>query len=90
MDRYLTNNVVLHFQKTKHKVAPKVYWFLYVSLSTDPSPSPIRVKLRDIASYLNINRYSVSRSLRILRNMGLIRYHRSKHGIVVTHVASSL
>ena len=83
---YRSNDVARYFKSTKHKVAPRVYWFLSV-MQDDGARF---TTLDEIATMINTNRHSVSRALRLLRNMGIVSYHRGKHGIFIDRVNTSI
>ena len=82
-----SNDVVRYFKGTKHRVAPRVYWFI---LSSHRETQPLETTLEEIATMVNTNRHSVSRALRLLRGMGVISYRRDKYGLLVEHVSDLL
>ena len=95
MISHSSNEVMLYFKSTKHKVAPKVYWFLYAQYGPDASvwqkDAGWRVTtLTEIADFLNTNRHSVSRALRLLRKMGIVSYRRGRHGLFIDYVNASI
>ena len=95
MISHSNNEVWAYFKNTKHKVAPLVYWFLFAQYGNDAaswqSDAGYRpTTLLEIADFLNTNRHSVSRALRLLREMGVVRYRRDKRGLMIDHVSASL
>ena len=74
--------VIAYFNTTKHIVAPRVYWLLRY-------PSPKATTLREIAFLVGSNRISVSRALRLLRDLKLVKYRRVAKGIVIEDVLES-
>lgn len=80
-----SNQVMVHFRTTKHVIAPRVYWYLRKGAMSGGSTS-----LREIAFFIGSNRMSVSRALRLLRNMGVVEYRRQSRGISVDKVLDYL
>jgi predicted transcriptional regulator len=88
------NEVVTYFRSTKHKVAPMVYRILRMRHESEvyqkhrfPNEP---ITLQEIADFLNTNRHSVSRALRLLKEMGVISYRRNKYGLLIEHVSDLL
>lgn len=85
-----SNEVVLYFKSTKHRVAPRVYWFLHSSRRNTDRDLPVQTTLEEIADIINTNRHSVSRALRLLRELGIVRYRRDNYGLMIDEVSDSL
>ena len=56
----------------------------------DDNPSHMKITLREIAFLIGSNRMSVSRALRLLRELGVVKYKRHGRGIVVEKVMEDL
>ena len=84
MKSHSDHPVMAYFDTTKHVVAPRVYWFL-----RKPLPEGT-VTLREIAFMVGSNRISVSRALRLLRELKLVQYKRVTRGIIIEEVSESL
>ena len=84
MKSHSDHPVMTYFSTTKHVVAPRVYWFLRA-----PIPEGT-VTLREIAFMVGSNRISVSRALRLLRDLKLVQYKRVPRGIIIEEVSESL
>lgn len=75
--------VMSYFLTTRHIVAPKVYWSLRHKWAKGA------ISLREIAFLVGSNRISVSRALRLLRELKLVKYRRVSTGIVIEEVLES-
>ena len=84
MKSHSEHPVIKYFSTTKHVVAPKVYWYLLAIGCEEP------VTLREIAFMVGSNRISVSRALRLLRDLKLVHYRRVPRGIIIKEVSRSL
>lgn len=76
--------VMAYFSTTKHVIAPRVYWSLRHKWARGA------ISLREIAFLIGSNRISVSRALRLLRELKLVKYRRVAKGIVIEEVLESL
>jgi len=84
MKSHSDHPVMAYFDTTKHVVAPRVYWFL-----RKPLPEGT-VTLREIAFLVGSNRISVSRALKLLRELKLVQYRRVPRGIIIDKVSETL
>ena len=81
-----SNGVLAHLHRTRHRVAPRVYWFVYQSfLGADPGKW--ETTLAEIGKFVGCSRYSVSRSLRYLKELGVVEYRRTRTGLEFTSVS---
>lgn len=85
-----SNGVLAHLHRTRHRVAPRVYWFVYQSFLHSRSPGKYETTLAEIGKFVGCSRYSVSRSLRYLRKLGVIEYRRTRTGLEFTSVKEGL
>jgi DNA-binding transcriptional regulator YhcF (GntR family) len=85
MMKYRSDHPVMaYFLTTKHVIAPRVYWSIRHTQYARGT-----VSLREIAFLVGSNRISVSRALRLLRELKLIKYRRVASGIVIEDVLES-
>lgn len=90
---YHSNPVAEYFSTTKHVVAPMVYSWLRMLMhmkEMDGNHGVMKITLREIAFLVGSNRMSVSRALRLLRQLGAVQYKRQGRGIAVEKVMEEL
>lgn len=87
---YHSNGVLAHLYRTRHRVAPRVYWFVYQSFLRSRSPGKYETTLAEIGKFVGCSRYSVSRALRYLKKLGVVQYRRTRSGLLFEDVSETL